>query len=158
MDEVAVDFRPFLFPSRMVMSGDPLWYLRPGFSVDVSSTGVHVSGLAPETVSFGSIEITQPGESASAVPSQAAAVPQPPPTPAGFWDMASSFTTSVAKFAAGGFRTVTEEDHRLRLAQCDGCEHHTGTRCNLCGCFTQAKGWMPHEDCPIGKWPKQTAE
>ena len=143
------------------MSGDPLWYLRPGFSVDVSSTGVHVSGLAPQTVSFGSIEITQPGNEAppaEQVPQAAAAMTQPPPTPAGFWDMATSFTTSVAKFSAGVFRTVTQQDHAARLAQCNTCEHHTGTRCNLCGCFTQAKAWMPHEDCPINKWPKQTAQ
>ncbi|MEE3219699.1 MAG: hypothetical protein VX257_05520 [Planctomycetota bacterium] len=23
----------------------------------------------------------------------------------------------------------------------------------MCGCFTDLKAKMPHEDCPIGKWP-----
>ena len=34
-----------------------------------------------------------------------------------------------------------------------GCEHHTGMRCKICGCFTAVKSGMLHEDCPIGKWP-----
>ncbi len=68
--------------------------------------------------------------------------------------MAQSFTSSVAQFANSGFRTTSDEVQQQRLAQCNACEHHTGTRCNLCGCFTAAKSWMPHETCPIGKWPQ----
>ena len=37
------------------------------------------------------------------------------------------------------------------IRTCAGCEHHTGVRCKLCGCFTNAKAWLPHEACPLGK-------
>ena len=36
---------------------------------------------------------------------------------------------------------------------CAGCEHHTGVRCKVCGCFTNVKSRLLHENCPIGKWP-----
>ncbi len=26
-------------------------------------------------------------------------------------------------------------------------------RCRLCGCFTNVKARLDHEECPIGKWP-----
>lgn len=126
--------------------------LRNPFSVDVSTAGVQVSGVSPETITFTSVQSTaapptgvQPGQALNTAP---------PPTPAGFWEMAQSFTSSVTQFAASGFRTVSDEVQQSRLAVCATCEHHTGTRCNLCGCFTAAKSWMPHETCPIGKWPQ----
>lgn len=67
--------------------------------------------------------------------------------------MAGSLAKSMAQFAASGFRTVPKEIHAARVAQCAECEHQAGMQCRLCGCFIDAKGWMPHEDCPIGKWP-----
>ena len=67
--------------------------------------------------------------------------------------MAVSAATSMAKFAASGFRRVDEPTHAVRMQRCSGCRHLEGSRCRLCGCFAQMKAWLPHEDCPVGKWP-----
>jgi len=71
----------------------------------------------------------------------------------GILRMAFTALKSMGKFLASGLKTVSPETHRKRLAECARCEHHTGLRCRICGCFTMAKTLMPHEDCPIGKWP-----
>jgi hypothetical protein len=77
--------------------------------------------------------------------------PEPPkPTVAG---MAASFASSMTNWAASGFNTVSQERHDARLAVCNACKHHNAPRCTVCGCFTDKKAWLPHEDCPIGKWP-----
>jgi hypothetical protein len=67
--------------------------------------------------------------------------------------MAASFASSMTQWAAGGFQTVDQARHDARLATCSGCKYHQDMRCNVCGCFTDKKAWLPHEDCPIGKWP-----
>jgi len=67
--------------------------------------------------------------------------------------MALSAVKSMGKFLGSGLKTVTPEAYRERRQTCATCEHHTGLRCRLCGCFTDVKAWLPHEDCPIGKWP-----
>jgi hypothetical protein len=67
--------------------------------------------------------------------------------------MAKSLATSMAKWAASGFQTAPQEVYDARLAACAGCKYHEPPRCTLCGCFTEKKAWLPHEDCPIGKWP-----
>ena len=72
-----------------------------------------------------------------------------PPTVLG---MAASFAGSMAKFAASGFKRVDEQSHRLRVDQCDPCSYRKESRCMLCGCFFTKNAWLPHEDCPIGKW------
>jgi tetratricopeptide (TPR) repeat protein len=59
---------------------------------------------------------------------------------------------SMARFAGSGFKPATAGTFRQRLQTCGQCEHHTGLRCRICGCFTKVKAWMPHESCPIGKW------
>jgi tetratricopeptide (TPR) repeat protein len=71
----------------------------------------------------------------------------------GLLAMAMSATKSMASFVGSGFKTVTPEIQRKRLETCAGCEHHTGMRCKVCGCFTAVKSGMLSEDCPIGKWP-----
>jgi tetratricopeptide (TPR) repeat protein len=78
------------------------------------------------------------------------------PTPGaepGFLRMAMSAAKSAAKFVGAGMKTVSPEVHRARLRACATCEHHTGLRCKLCGCFTNAKAWLPDEGCPVQKWP-----
>jgi len=35
---------------------------------------------------------------------------------------------------------------------CDNCEHRKNKRCELCGCFTNAKVKVKNENCPINKW------
>jgi tetratricopeptide (TPR) repeat protein len=79
---------------------------------------------------------------------------QPPPTSGGpsLLGMAFSAGKSMAKFLGSGLKTVTPEVHQKRVQTCASCEHHTGIRCRLCGCFTNAKTRMAHEVCPIGKW------
>jgi tetratricopeptide (TPR) repeat protein len=72
----------------------------------------------------------------------------------GLLRMAMSATKAAAAFAGSGFKTASADTQRIRLQTCAGCEHHTGVRCRVCGCFTSAKSKILHEDCPIGKWPK----
>jgi hypothetical protein len=60
---------------------------------------------------------------------------------------------SLAWFVGSGMKRVPSEVYQARRNTCQDCEHHTGLRCKLCGCFTSVKAWMPHEECPIGKWP-----
>jgi tetratricopeptide (TPR) repeat protein len=71
----------------------------------------------------------------------------------GLLRMAISSVKSMAHFLGSGLKTVAAPIHDKRLRTCVSCEHHTGLRCRLCGCFTNAKAWLPHEKCPIGKWP-----
>ena len=72
-----------------------------------------------------------------------------PPTVLG---IAASFAGSMAKFAASGFKRVDEQSHRLRVGQCEPCQYRKENRCLLCECFFAKKAWLPHEDCPIGRW------
>lgn len=74
------------------------------------------------------------------------------PTGPGILRMALSAAKSLAKWVGSGFKMVPSEIHKQRLQTCITCEHHTGMRCKICGCFTNAKAWMPQEYCPIGKW------
>lgn len=83
----------------------------------------------------------------------AGSAPIPPEGATGMLRMAIAFAKSVAKFVESGFKTVTQQVYQKRLQKCSSCRHHTGVRCKLCGCFTSAKAWLPHEVCPIGKWP-----
>jgi tetratricopeptide (TPR) repeat protein len=71
----------------------------------------------------------------------------------GLLRMAISAAKSMAKFLGSGCQTVSAATHKHRLDACAPCEHHTGVRCKICGCFTEMKAWLPHEECPIGKWP-----
>jgi tetratricopeptide (TPR) repeat protein len=71
----------------------------------------------------------------------------------GLLRMALSATKSMARFVGSGFKTASSGIVQHRLRTCAACEHHTGLRCRLCGCFTSAKARLAHEECPIGKWP-----
>jgi hypothetical protein len=70
----------------------------------------------------------------------------------GLLRMALSATKAMAGFLGSGMKTTTPETQRKRLQTCAVCEHHTGLRCKICGCFTNVKSRMLHEKCPIGKW------
>jgi tetratricopeptide (TPR) repeat protein len=70
----------------------------------------------------------------------------------GWLRMAYTATRSFGRFALSGMQTVDPEQRTGRLAECAACEHHTGIRCRLCGCFTAQKTWLPHERCPIDRW------
>lgn len=71
----------------------------------------------------------------------------------GLLRMAVAATKSMARFIGSGFKTAPLGTLQYRLRTCSACQHHTGLRCRLCGCFTSAKARMAHEECPIGKWP-----
>jgi hypothetical protein len=71
----------------------------------------------------------------------------------GLLRMAISATRAMAGFATSGFQTAPTDLQRKRLQTCKVCEHHTGVRCRICGCFTNVKSRLLHENCPIGKWP-----
>jgi hypothetical protein len=67
--------------------------------------------------------------------------------------MAASFTSSMTQWVAGGLKVVAQDRHDARLSTCGQCKYHQAPRCTVCGCFTDKKAWLPHEDCPLGKWP-----
>ena len=71
----------------------------------------------------------------------------------GLLRMALSAAKSMARFVGSGGEMVATPVLHRRLRTCSACEHHTGLRCRLCGCFTNVKARMAHERCPIGKWP-----
>jgi tetratricopeptide (TPR) repeat protein len=73
---------------------------------------------------------------------------------AGLLRMALSATSAMAKFVGSGFKKVSKEVFQARIGTCTTCEHHTGLRCRVCGCFTNTKAWLPYEDCPLKKWPE----
>jgi tetratricopeptide (TPR) repeat protein len=71
----------------------------------------------------------------------------------GLLRMALSATKAMMKFIASGLKSTPAPIQQARMATCEACEHHTGLRCRVCGCFTRVKTRMAHEQCPIGKWP-----
>ena len=75
------------------------------------------------------------------------------PVPSTLMGAAVSFATSMARFAASGFKTVDEPLHQLRMSHCQPCGYRNDSQCSLCRCFIAKKAWLPHEDCPIGRWP-----
>ncbi|MFO0889415.1 MAG: tetratricopeptide repeat protein [Isosphaeraceae bacterium] len=71
----------------------------------------------------------------------------------GLLRMAVSATRAMMQFIGSGLQTSPAPIQQQRFATCEACEHHTGQRCRVCGCFTQLKTRMAYEQCPIGKWP-----
>lgn len=79
--------------------------------------------------------------------------PGPATTGPGLLSMALSAAEAMAKFLGSGLKTTTQETYHERLRKCGSCEHHTGVRCRVCGCITSIKARMPHEKCPVARWP-----
>lgn len=81
----------------------------------------------------------------------------PEPTVA---DLASNFTSAMARWAQGGFPVASRELYAARSAVCDACPHWDGSarlglgKCSApeCGC-TSMKRWLTTEKCPLNKWP-----
>jgi tetratricopeptide (TPR) repeat protein len=92
------------------------------------------------------------GVMAGPAPAQTQANPKGTTGP-GLLRMALSASKAMSQFAGSGFKTTPPEVRRQRLQTCATCEHHTGMRCKICGCFTAAKSRLLQESCPIGKWP-----
>jgi len=109
-----------------------------------SSSGVSVS---PQSYLGGAIVASvMPGQQQSQATSQ-------PNSGPGLLRMAMSATKAMATFVGSGMKTAPAELQQKRIQTCGTCEHHTGMRCKVCGCFTHVKSKLLHEDCPIGKWP-----
>ena len=49
-------------------------------------------------------------------------------------------------------RHVSLEMAQQRWDTCNTCEHFTGTRCKLCGCFMKKKVGLLSSTCPTNKW------
>ena len=90
--------------------------------------------------------MARPGQAQGPSASQANSGP-------GLLRMAMSATKAMATFVGSGMKTTPADIQQKRMQTCATCEHHTGMRCKICGCFTHVKIKMVHEDCPIGKWP-----
>jgi hypothetical protein len=78
--------------------------------------------------------------------------PAQKPPPPGALDMAASLGSALTKFAASGFRVASREEYNARMKTCASCDQFDKLRCYLCGCFIDAKAWLPQEKCPLGKW------
>lgn len=61
-------------------------------------------------------------------------------------------TLATLKWVAAGRPERTAEEIDAILAVCKTCEHFTGSRCKLCGCWLRAKAKMATESCPDGRW------
>ena len=72
--------------------------------------------------------------------------------------MAKNFVKAMAKHVADGFKKVTFEQYKARLATCNKCELRLKNRCThpKCGCFVDVKAWWASEDCPDEppRWPR----
>jgi tetratricopeptide (TPR) repeat protein len=79
--------------------------------------------------------------------------PTSQPSPPGLLKQALSATRAMANYVGSGFKSTPADLQRRRVETCAACEHHTGMRCRICGCFTEVKSRMLHEACPINKWP-----
>jgi tetratricopeptide (TPR) repeat protein len=88
------------------------------------------------------------------VVSPAAPAPRRVLTGPGLLHMAITAVKAAAQFVASGATTVSQQARQQRLGVCATCPQHTGLRCRACGCFTRVKTWLPHERCPLGKWPE----
>jgi hypothetical protein len=108
---------------------------------------------------FGAIDVSISGvQNAPATPPTPANSNSTPPvsttssTP-GLLQRATTFGTSMAKFAAGGFQTSTGDLQQSRLAVCQSCPQLQNNMCLACGCIIPLKVKMPLEHCPLGRWP-----
>jgi tetratricopeptide (TPR) repeat protein len=111
------------------------------YRMDLSGLGIQGSGgqVLAGPMGAGVSTVNQPGADQSTGP--------------GLLRMAVSATKAMMKYIGSGLKATPADLQQKRIATCRACEHHTGIRCRICGCFTNVKTRMAHEQCPIGKWP-----
>jgi hypothetical protein len=66
------------------------------------------------------------------------------------FQMIGNFAKASAKYAASGFKPVTEDQYVERLQACSTCPHlkEENMTCGICGCYIEVKaGWQTSE-CP----------
>jgi tetratricopeptide (TPR) repeat protein len=142
--EAAIDLFQEMGNPHVSMLADHLQRYRQG-SADARLGGGEAGPASRPEALFGTWTVT------TAVPSPPSGA-QPAASGPGLLRMAFSAMKAMSKFIASGMKTVTAATQQQRLQTCATCEHHTGVRCKLCGCFTAVKARLPHERCPIGKW------
>ena len=105
-----------------------------------------------------SVEMAGGGMGTTVLVSQPQAGPEPrrERAEAGYVQMGLSAAKALAKFLGSGMKTVNAETLEERLQGCAGCDYYTGLRCRVCGCFAKLKARLPHEECPLGRWPTLT--
>ena len=70
------------------------------------------------------------------------------------------FGQSMAQWAKSGFK-VSQAAYEKRMRICRACEFWQEDsrlgygKCLKCGCG-KGKQWLPHEQCPIGNWGKES--
>lgn len=73
----------------------------------------------------------------------------------------ASFLKSLVAVGASGGRSVSRSLYHHRLALCDACPH-LGSRlktkiCTKCGCIVRMKARYSAVECPVGRWPSDSA-
>jgi len=71
----------------------------------------------------------------------------------------SELTEKATKESQDFWRSVIKVPDNVqeeRFNICKGCEFLStkNNRCRKCGCFMNAKTWIPSSKCPVGKWDK----
>lgn len=62
----------------------------------------------------------------------------------------------IGRILLGWWFWVTNQNDymaRRRLKNCIPCPERDGMVCGICSCVLQAKARIPHEKCPLYKWP-----
>lgn len=79
--------------------------------------------------------------------------PKPPSMPEKF----VSAMKAVREFVRSGGEILNGDSVAARISACDLCDQKTSfigrPVCGACGCFIQLKAKLPHEHCPLQKWP-----
>ena len=125
-------------------------------SIEVLAQAGQARGLVVSAPSSSGTGWTSRGCGQTARAARCIATGQPASDPnsgPGLLRMAVSATRAMMKFIGSGLKTSAPDVQQKRMATCQACTHHTGLRCRICGCFTNVKTRMAHEQCPIGKWP-----
>jgi len=75
-------------------------------------------------------------------------------------EQATSFMSSIIKWAGDGFKNVPEIYYNQRVNKCrsNDCGMYEEGRCNACGCFVEAKARFSHEKCPSNMWEELPPE
>jgi hypothetical protein len=110
-------------------------------------SGHSINNGKPEVFRYGSHTFTLGIAAPAVVPTA-----EQSSSPTHWLRMAFTAVQSLAKFVKSGCALAPQSELQRRLRTCAACKHYTGVRCRLCGCFTNVKARMAHEECPIGKW------
>lgn len=74
-----------------------------------------------------------------------------------FTKKVKSFVSSASEHVGSGFKNVSDQTKKQRLAVCKKCNSYNkqNNSCNDCGCFLSLKTSWASESCPQGKWARE---